>query len=226
MKAIDDSLARLDMDYIDIYFMHQIDPRTPIEESMSALNDLVRDGKIRYIGISNHAAWQVMKAVGIAALRNWERVQCLQPMYSLVKRTAEVEILPMAQDQQIGVINYSTLGGGLLTGKYATGAATDESPLHVNTGYTKRYGEPLLHRTAEKFAAFAHDRGISPVTLAVAWCMRHPAITAPIVGARNLEQLRPSLDAADFALDDALYRSITEISPAPPVANDRTETVA
>ena len=118
MAAIEDSLKRLKTNYIDLYFLHRFDDFTPIEETLRALEDLVRHGKVLYLGASNFAAWQITKALGISAKNGWCRFECIQPMYNLVKRQAAVEIFPMALSENIGFISYSPLGGGLLTGKY------------------------------------------------------------------------------------------------------------
>ena len=126
MRAVEDSLKRLNTDYIDVYFMHRFDDDTPLEETLRALDDMVEQGKILYPAASNFAAWQVAKALGISAREGWAPFACLQPMYNLVKRQAEVELLPMAQSEGLGVIPYSPLGGGLLTGKYGVGSRPEQ----------------------------------------------------------------------------------------------------
>ncbi|MDX1409473.1 MAG: aldo/keto reductase, partial [Saprospiraceae bacterium] len=115
VRAVEDSLQRLNTDYIDLYFIHRFDDKTPLDETLRALDDLVSQGKVLYLGASNFAAWQVAKALGISAQMGWNRFECIQPMYNLVKRQAEVELFPMAQSEQLGVITYSPLGGGLFT---------------------------------------------------------------------------------------------------------------
>ena len=221
--AVEESLRRLNTDRIDVYFLHHHDAETPIEESLRALDDLVRQGKILYPAVSNWAAWQVMKAQGIAENKGLARIECLQPMYNLVKRQAEVEILPMAADEEIGVIPYSPLGGGLLTGKYAADGKADAGRLIENRMYSKRYGEADYYQSAADFAAHAGERGLAPATLAVAWVMAHPAVTAPIIGARNLAQLQSSLAALDVAMTPEWYAEISALSPTPPPAHDRLE---
>ncbi len=223
--AVEDSLKRLKTDRIDVYFLHHYDADTPIEESLRALDDLVRQGKILYPAVSNWAAWQVMKAQGIARQEGLARIECLQPMYNLVKRQAEVEILPMAASEDIGVIPYSPLGGGLLTGKYAPAAKPDAGRLVENQNYIKRYGVADYYDTAAAFSAHARERGFHPATLAVAWVMAHPAITAPIIGARNLHQLEASLAALEVDMDAAWYAEIAALSATPPPAHDRLEEV-
>ena len=223
--AVEASLRRLKTDRIDVYFLHHYDSDTPIDEMLRALDDLVRQGKILYPAVSNWAAWQVMKAQGSAAQSGFARIECLQPMYNLVKRQAEVEILPMAAQEQIGVIPYSPLGGGLLTGKYAANRNPQTGRLLENRMYIKRYGQADYHQTATDFAAHATDRGYAPATLAVAWVMAHPAVTAPIIGARNLQQLEDSLAALDVAMTAEWYAQITALSATPPPAHDRLEEV-
>ena len=184
----------------------------------------MRQGKILYPAVSNWSAWQVMKAQGIARQReSLARIECLQPMYNLVKRQAEVEILPMAAAEGIGVIPYSPLGGGLLTGKYAADGQADTGRLIENRMYSKRYGLTDYYQSAADFSAHAKKRGLQPATLAVAWVMAHPAVTAPIIGARNTEQLEASLAALDVDMTPDWYAEISALSPTPPPAHDRLE---
>jgi len=225
LREAERSLRRLNTDRIDVYLIHGLDETTPVEETFGALDSLVQQGKVRYVGICNHQAWQVMKAQGIAARAGLARIECLQPMYNLVKRQAEVEILPMAANEEIGVIPYSPLGGGLLTGKYAADGKADAGRLIENRMYSKRYGVADYYQSAADFAAHARERGTQPATLAVAWVMAHPAITAPIIGARNLAQLDASLAALDVAMTPEWYDEISALSPSPPPAHDRLEEV-
>jgi aryl-alcohol dehydrogenase-like predicted oxidoreductase len=147
-------------------------------------------------------------------------------MYNLVKRQAEVEILPMAQAEQLGVISYSPLGGGLLTGKYGVGKRPESGRIVDNPRYAQRYGPEWVYQVADDFVAFARQRGYDPVSLAVAWVGAHPAITAPIIGARNLEQLAGSLAAAEIDMTPELRAEISALSPTPPPATDRLEVQA
>jgi aryl-alcohol dehydrogenase-like predicted oxidoreductase len=221
--AVEASLKRLNTDYIDVYFIHRFDNRTPLEETLWVLDDLVRQGKILYPAASNFAAWQVAKALGISAKKGWARFECIQPMYNLVKRQAEVEILPLAQSENLGVISYSPLGGGLLTGKYGVERRPDSGRLMENQIYQTRYGADWVYQVAEAFASFARERGYNPVSLAVAWVASHPALTAPIIGARNLEQLEGSLGALEIEMTPELRAEISSISPDPAPATDRNE---
>lgn len=221
--AVEDSLRRLGTDRLDFYFVHQFDGNTPMEETLAALDDLVHRGLILYPAVSNWAAWQIAKAQGVSAKKELARFELIQPMYNLSKRQAEVEILPMALSEQIGVIPYNPLGGGLLTGKYTTKSKPEVGRLVENQMYSKRYAEDKYYEIAENFVAFAEEKGEHPVTLAVAWVGAHPAVTAPIMGARTLEQLKPSLASADFDMTPELYKEIAALSPEPPPAHDRSE---
>ena len=221
--AVEDSLRRLKTDRIDVYFLHHYDADTPIEETLRALDDLVRQGKILYPALSNWSAWQVMKAQGIAKYEGLARIECLQPMYNLVKRQAEVEILPLARAEGVGVIPYSPLGGGLLTGKYSPESKPASGRLLENKMYAKRYGLADYYQSAADFSAHAAERGLHPATLAVAWVMAHPAITAPIIGARNLRQLEASLAALDVNMSAEWRAQISALAPAPAPAHDRLE---
>ena len=221
-RAVEASLKRLRTDRVEVLFLHQYDARTPIEESMRALEDLVRAGKVLYPAVSNWSAWQTQRAVDIQERNNWARLQVHQPMYNLVKRQAEVEILPMAEANGIGVIPYSPGAAGLLSGKYSGQAS---GRLKTNKMYEARYGEPWMFDVAEKFVAFCRQRGLHPVGAAVAWVGAHPAVTAPIIGARNLEQLQDSLGAANVDMTPALRAEITALSRTPPPATDRLEEI-
>ena len=219
-RSCEASLKRLGVERIDLFFTHRWDETTPIEETLRALEDLRREGKIAHSGCSNYAAWQIAKANGIAAREGWAPFEVIQPMYNLIKRQSEVEILPLAEAEDLGVISYGPGAGGLLTGKYASGAAGRFS---VNTEYQKRYDDPWFHDTAVAYSEFAASKGVHPMTLAIAWVMRNPAITCPIIGARSVEQLEASLAAASLEMDDALFEEVTALSRTPPPATDRLE---
>jgi aryl-alcohol dehydrogenase-like predicted oxidoreductase len=223
VRAVEGSLRRLGTDRIELYFVHLFDPNVPIAETLRALDDLVRAGKVLYLGVSNWAAWQIAKSLGIAAASGLARFECIQPMYSLVKRQVEVEILPLALSEQMGVISYSPLGSGLLSGKYGRAAQPERGRLIENQMHRTRYSDPAYLDIAERFSAHAAAHGVHPVTLAVAWVMAHPALTAPIIGARSLEQLEPSLQAPALALTPEWRAEIAALSPEPPPATDRSE---
>lgn len=214
------SCTRLGLDGVDLLYLHMFDPDTDLHETMEGFADLKQAGRIRYVGLSNFAAWQVMKAVRIAAEFDLT-IDVLQPMYNLVKRQAEVEILPMCADQGITAVPYSPLGGGLLTGKYARG---DTGRIMTNEMYKSRYRGGAVMHPAIALAGLAEEVGTDPATLAVAWVAAHPTRPVPIISARNAEQLKPSLDALDFEMTDTLYGRISALSPTPPPATDRSET--
>jgi aryl-alcohol dehydrogenase-like predicted oxidoreductase len=223
MSAVEASLRRLGTDRIDVYFIHRFDDRTALEDTLRALDDLVQQGKVVYTGASNFAAWQVAKALGISASRGWSPFTCIQPMYSLVKRQAEVEILPMAQSEKLGVIPYSPLAGGLLSGKYGAVKSPKAGRLLTHKISQTRYGEAWHREVAGRLAAFARERGLDPAGLAIAWVGSHPAVTAPIIGARNRDQLRAGLAAVDVPMTESLRAEVSALSPEPPPATDRNE---
>jgi aryl-alcohol dehydrogenase-like predicted oxidoreductase len=223
MLGIEASLQRLGTDRLDLYFIHGFDANTPADETLRALDDLVHQGKILYPAVSNWSAWQIAKALGLSASQGLARFECIQPMYNLVKRQAEVEILPLAQAEHMGVISYSPLGGGLLTGKFGADSRPGSGRLVENPVYVKRYGDNEYYEAADRFVAYAREHQLHPATLAVAWVMAHPAITAPIIGARNLEQLAPSLAAADVQMTPEWRAEISTLSLEPPPATDRSE---
>jgi len=222
-RAVEASLKRLKTDRLDVLFMHMWDPDTPLDETLRALEDLVRDGKVLYLGASNYAAWQIAKALGIAAARGWSRLEVIQPMYNLVKRQVEAEILPLAKAEQLGVITYGPVGGGLLSGKYGPGRRPDAGRLTSNKEYMARYGQDWVFETAERFTGFAEERGLHPVSLAVSWVAANPDVTCPIIGARSKEQLIPSLKSLEIEMAPALRAEISALSRTPPPANDRLE---
>lgn len=222
VRALEASLKRLGTDRVDVLFLHQFDRRTPIDEQMRALEDVVRSGKVLYPAVSNYAAWQVQQALGVQQEQGWARLQVIQPMYNLVKRQAEVEILPMAQANGVGVIPYSPGAAGLLSGKYS-GQATGR--LKTNKMYEARYGEEWVFEVAEKFVAYCGARNLNPVATAVAWVGAHPGVTAPIIGARNLEQLRDSLASVNVEMSATMRAEIGDLSRTPPPATDRLEEI-
>lgn len=184
-KAVEDSLKRLKTDYLDLYQVHRFDPNTPLEETLRALDDLVRQGKVRYIGASNFAAWQLAKAHGISALHSLHRFESLQPEYSLLSREIEKEIIPFVQSENVGVIVYSPLGRGILSGKYRAGEAPPE-------GSRLAAGEPRLEellnkknaiQLAEAIKPLAEEKGLTGAQYALSWVLSRPGITSAILGA-------------------------------------------
>lgn len=223
VRAVEASLRRLATDRIDVYYLHHFDDEADLGESLSALDDLLRQGKILYPACSNFAAWQVAHALGLAAASGLAPLTAVQPMYSLLKRQAEVELLPMARALGLAVVPYSPTAGGLLTGKYAGGVKPEGARFATNKMYQQRYAEPSYWAAAEVFASLASELGHKPTTLAVAWVAAHPAVTSVLLGARNAEQLEDTLAAADLELDAATYARLAALTPAPPPATDRSE---
>lgn len=216
---LDVSRSRLKMACIDILYLHRhVGPDLP--RAIEWLAKKQSEGVIRYIGLSNFAAWQVMDAQALAA-KHGTRIDIIQPMYNLVKRQAEVELLPMCMDQGIACAPYSPLGGGMLTGKYSSAGASGR--LVENAQYAERYSQPYIRDTADALSTLAADIGVPAATLAAAWVARHEAAPMPILSARSAEQLVPSLAATVFNMDDALYDQISALSPTPPPATDRWE---
>ncbi|MEV8467255.1 aldo/keto reductase [Fluviibacterium sp. DFM31] len=219
LEQFDISRARHKLDCVDGLYLHRYDPDTPLEETFETLAGLRDAGKIRHVGVSNFAAWQTMKAVAVA--RQFDlKIALMQPMYNLVKRQVEVEILPMAADQGIAVVPYSPLGGGLLTGKYLDGAS---GRLKTDERYRVRYGDAWMQDAAAELKSLADELGLSPATLAVAWVASHPGVAAPIISARSVAQLRPSLDAMTFDMDADLRARITALTPTLEPATGRSE---
>ncbi|MFD0981997.1 aldo/keto reductase [Tropicimonas aquimaris] len=213
------SQKRHRLDFVDGLYLHRWDPDTPLEETLETLATLRDAEKIRFVGVSNLAAWQVMKAVAVAE-RFDLKITMLQPMYNLVKRQAETELLPMARDQGIAVMPYSPLGGGLLTGKYRENG---HGRLSTDKAYAARYAEKWMHDTAAALAELAGEVGQSPATLAVSWVAGHPGVTAPIISARSVEQLAPSLAAIGFELNETLWARMAELSRPPESSTGRSE---
>ncbi len=223
LQECEESLRRLNTDWIDVYFAHRFDPGVPMEESLQAFDMLVQQGKVRYIGVSNWAAWQIAGALGVCALKGFQPIRVIQPMYNLVKRQAEVELIPLAQYAGLGVMAYNPLGGGVLTGKYGLAPEIAAGRLAENPMYRKRYAEAYMFEAARKLKAIGDEVSVSPVSLAVAWVARHPAVTCPIIGARSVEQLEPALKAPEIELTEELYRRLSTVAPSPPPATDRSE---
>jgi aryl-alcohol dehydrogenase-like predicted oxidoreductase len=203
LDAVEGSLRRLGTDYIDLYQVHAYDVTTPLDETLRALDDCVRAGKVRYIGCSNYSAWQLAKANGVARELGSARYDCLQPQYSLVCRSIEREHLPLCLEDGIGVIPWSPLGGGLLTGKFRRGAGLPpDSRLSRQDAGRERFHSERTLAIAEVLVQEAERLGCRPSQLALAWVMEQPGISAPIFGARTPEQLEENVAAADVVLDD------------------------
>jgi aryl-alcohol dehydrogenase-like predicted oxidoreductase len=218
---VEESLKRLQTDWIDLYYIHIFDENTHLEETLRALNTLVEQGKILYIGLSNFSAWQVMKAIGITKLEKLSPIACVQPMYNLLKRQVEVEILPMAKSEKLGVFPYNPLGGGMLTGKYLGKEYTSGKRLSDMEMYKKRYSNEEYFEITQHFVNLAKDNGYKPAPLALAWVNSHPQITSTMMGARNTDQLSQNFEAIDIDMTEDLRQKITDVSIDPPLATDR-----
>jgi aryl-alcohol dehydrogenase-like predicted oxidoreductase len=215
MQEVEASLLRLGTDYIDLYQIHGFDPLTPFEETLGAMTDLVRHGKVRYIGCSNLTAWQIMKSLGVSALGHLEKFISLQAYYSLAGRELEREIVPMLLDQKMGLLVWSPLAGGFLTGKFKRSGEGDDSarrskfsfpPVNLERGYDI---VDVLARVAER-------RGANIAQTALAWLLHQPVVTSVIIGARNAAQLKDNLTSVDVKLDDADLKELDEISRLTP----------
>jgi len=206
MTMIDRSLKRLQTDHVDLYQCHVWDAETPLEETMSALNDLVRCGKVRYIGCSNFLAWQIARAQEVARQNGWEKFTCLQPEYNLLCRGTEWDLVPICQAEGMGVIPWSPLAGGWLTGKYQRDKAPEsgrvawaEAAGWKATGYSAMNND-LTWRVLDTAGAIAKETGHSIAQVSLRWLMQKPGITCPIIGASNMKQLEDNLGASFFEL--------------------------
>ena len=223
VRAVEASLRRLGTDRIDLYYLHRFDDKTDLDETLRAIEHLVASGKILYPAISNFSAWQTVKALGAQHALGAQPVVAIQPMYNLVKRQAEVELLPMAASEGLAVFPYSPLGGGLLSGKYGVKDRPAGARITSWEIYKVRYGDDATLAVADRFRALAAELGHHPASLAIAWVMSHPAVTAPIVGARSVEQLDAAIAGASLVMTDELRARISALTPTPPPATDRNE---
>jgi aryl-alcohol dehydrogenase (NADP+) len=216
LDAVDASLRRLQTDYIDLYQLHGPDPETPIDETLRALEDVVRAGKVRYVGCSNFLAYQVARAVGRGEAMGVVRFDSVQPRYNLLFREIERELLPLCAEEGIGVIPYNPIAGGLLSGKHNKEAGPEEgSRFTLGTAaqrYQDRYWHEGMFETVEMIRPLAAEAGMSLPQLAVAWVLANPAITAPIVGASRPEQLNDTLAAADAPLAADIKQRLDELT--------------
>jgi aryl-alcohol dehydrogenase-like predicted oxidoreductase len=216
LDAVDASLRRLGTDYIDLYQLHGPDPETPIDETLKALDDLVRCGKVRYIGCSNFLAYQVARAIGRSEVLGVARFDSVQPRYNLLFREIERELLPLCAEEGIGVIPYNPLAGGLLTGKHNPETGPEEgSRFTLGTAaqrYQERYWHGRMFETVEQLRPIAAEAGMSLAQMAVAWVMANPVITAPIIGASRPEQLADTLAAAQTPLPPELKQRLDDLT--------------
>ncbi len=210
------SLRRLRTDHIDLYQVHEWDGQTPLQETLSALGHLQDSGKVRYVGASNYAAWQLMKALGIADREHLPPFVSQQIYYSLQERSAEYELIPLALDQGLGTLVWSPLAGGLLSGKYRRGRDAPEGSRHLTDwGEPPVYDEDTLYDTIDGLVAIAEARGVSPAQVALAWLLGRPSISSVVIGARTDEQLADNLKAAELTLSADERDRLEELSRPP-----------
>ena len=214
IRACEASLKRLQTDYIDLYQIHRPSPDIPVDETLGALNDLVRQGKVRYIGCSTHPAWMVMEAIMLSESKGWARYVTEQPPYNLLDRRIENELIPMSQKWGLGLINWAPMGMGVLAGRYSSGTDYPEgSRANLRGGF---YADRVTQRGVEvgrAFAALAADAGLSAAQLAVLWCKDQPGITAPLIGPRTLQHLEPLIPVLEMRLSDDLRAACDELVP-------------
>jgi aryl-alcohol dehydrogenase-like predicted oxidoreductase len=216
IRGAEASLRRLGTDYIDLYQVHEWDGQTPLEETLTALDDLVRSGKVRYVGCSNYAAWQMMKALGIADARGLERFASTQVYYSLQNRDIEAEIVPAVLDQGLGILVWSPLAGGLLSGKYRRGVQAPEGSRHLTEwDEPPVHDEDKLYDTIELAVKIGESHGVSAAQVSLAYIMQKPGVTSLVVGARTPEQLRDNLAAAELELTADEITALDDVSGEP-----------
>lgn len=214
LDAASASLERLGLSHVDLYQLHGFDPATPVEETLSALNDLVRQGLVRYIGVSNWAAWQIARAMGLSRQHGWERFASLQAYYTLAGRDLEREVVPMAQSEGLGVLVWSPLAGGLLSGKFSRAASTEG---------TRRAAMPFppvemerAYSVIDTLQELSEEKGVTVAQLALAWLLHQPHVTSVLLGTRKMEQLEDNLGAVGVELSGADLERLGEVSALPP----------
>lgn len=216
MNAIDDSLRRLNMDYVDLYYIHHVDIQTPLEEMLRALDDLVRHGKVRYTACSNYQAWRLCDALWLSESKNLAQFVCYQPQYNLVVRDIEQELIPLCHEKGLGVVVWSPLAGGFLSGKYkpeerrVQGTRSEE-----DWAYPQRYFASNADETLQTVLDMAKEMGRSPAQVAIRWVLEQPAITSAIVGARHSKQLQDNLDAAGWRMQPEILQRLNTVSHLP-----------
>ncbi len=223
LAGVEASLRRLGTDYIDLYQVHRYDRATPLEETLSTLDNLVRSGKVRYVGASNFSGWQLQKAIDLCRTNGWEPFTCLQPQYNLLCRSTEWELLPLCQNEGLGVIPWSPLRGGWLSGKFRRGMTAPLAGSRIEKaeqeGWSEswsRYNNEFTWGVIDALLAVAGQAGKSPAQVAINWLLQQPAVTAPIIGARNMEQLEDNLAAAGWSLTAEQMTRLDEASQVDP----------
>ena len=219
LASAEASLRRLQTDYIDLFQVHCWDPMTPLEETLSTLDQLVKKGVVRYLGASNYAGWQLQRAIDLSRESGWERFVCLQPQYNLLCRSTEWELVPVALREGLGVIPWSPLRGGWLSGKFRRGMTEPPKGSRIEVASKEGWGEAWEHyntestwRVIDALQAVAKGVGKTPAQVAINWLLRKPGVTAPIIGARHMEQLEANLAAAGWELDSDHLKQLDEAS--------------
>jgi len=216
IDSCDASLKRLNTDYIDLYQVHSFDPRTPLEETLRALNDLVREGKVRYIGVSNFTGWQLMKALAISDKQKLERFVTLQAFYSLIARDLENELVPLTLDQKLGILTWSPLGGGFLTGKYRRGKPRPEGARRSDpTNQFLQFDEEKGFDIVDELEKIAQNHGASITQAALNYLLRKPGVTSVIIGAKKKEQLEDNLKTTDWEMTPEEVARLDDMSKPP-----------
>ncbi len=214
MNEVDASLRRLQLDHIDLYQLHGFDPLTPLEESLCTLNDLVRSGKVRYIGLCNMASWQIMKALAISDKRGWARFESVQAYYTIAGRDIEREIIPLARDQKLGTMIWSPLAGGLLSGKYSSDGKAPEGARRLAFDFPI-VDKERANKCIEIMRPIAKDHNVSVAQIALAWLLSKPEVSTVIIGAKSSEQLKDNIASTHVRLSAQELQSLNEISSLP-----------
>lgn len=228
LGGVQASLRRLDTEYIDLYQVHGWDGLTPLTETLSTLNGLVQSGKVRYLGVSNYSGWQLQRAVDLSREQGWEPFTCLQPQYNLLCRTPEWEMIPVCLNEGLGIIPWSPLRGGWLSGKYRRGMQEPPAGTRVATAEEQGWGESWsaynnerTWRIIDELLAVAEETGKEPAQVAINWLLRQPGVTAPIIGARTMPQLQSNLGGSGWTLDaEQLHRLNGVSAPEMPYPYD------
>ncbi|MCA9653041.1 MAG: aldo/keto reductase [Myxococcales bacterium] len=215
MAQAEASLRRMQLDFIDLYQIHGFDPLTPVDETLRALDDLVHQGKVRYLGVSNHAAWQIMKALGISQQHAWARFESVQAYYTIAGRDLEREVVPLCLDQQLSVLVWSPLAGGLLSGKFSRDAGGPQQARRSQFDFPPVDRERAF-ACVDAMRPIAEAHGCSVARVAQAWLLHQPAVTSIIVGARTEEQLKDNLAAVELELSPEELQALAEVSALPP----------
>lgn len=219
LNAVEESLRRLQVDYIDLYQVHCWDSGTPLAETLSTLDALVKAGKVRYVGVSNYGGWQLQKAIDMSRRNGWEQFVCLQPLYNLLDRSVEWELLPVCRNEGLGVIPWSPLRGGWLSGKYRRGMSAPPEGTRIDVaekqGWSESWGRYANEHTwsvLDELFAVAREVERSPAQVALNWLLQQPGITAPILGARTVAHLEDNLGASGWSIDGSQLARLNTVS--------------